>query len=176
MTIVHRLSIPPTAAQAIDRGLSTIDTAYCGTGYRPWTIDYRPSTIDHRPSTIDYRLSTIDYRLSTVPNKNYLYHVKLTATFLLCFMFASSFGATCSDGCCEDEHAHEEYEWVWQVAKDHHEVETCTPFCGCNCCQTLIEHGAFNQPEIKACRPTTTFLSGQPPSLPEYDIWQPPKY
>ena len=102
--------------------------------------------------------------------------MKLTATFLLCFMLASSFGATCSDGCCEDEHAHEEYEWVWQAAEDHHEAETCTPFCGCNCCQTLIEHAALSQPEVKACRPTTTFLSAQPPSLPDYDIWQPPKY
>ena len=88
-------------------------------------------------------------------------------------MFAS-FGTTCTDG-CDDEHELTEYELVYHNADDHH-ADTCSPFCGCSCCQTLsVSTPGLDLIGIDQYHLLVSGLYLSPPDPQVRAIWQPPK-
>ena len=80
----------------------------------------------------------------------------------------------CDDG-CEDESIAEAYEWVVTDADEHH-AETCSPFCGCSCCQSLsLESPDLHQLSVNVFDPSFANATPQMPEDPGHGIWQPPK-
>ena len=100
--------------------------------------------------------------------------MKLVSGLLICFI-VGSFSITCTDGCEEEDQLHEAYEWTMHDA-DEHDVETCSPFCGCSCCQSLSIESPFSDvQEFKAYQPQTERIFQKAPDSPGQQVWQPPR-
>lgn len=80
----------------------------------------------------------------------------------------------CDDG-CEDETLTDTYEWVMTDADEHH-AETCSPFCGCSCCQSLsLGNSSIQLLSINVYNPAHAISASDIPEDPGHPIWQPPK-
>lgn len=91
------------------------------------------------------------------------------------YIFVLSF-APCGDHYdCGEQHNH---EMAVEIHTNHeHEIETCSPFCVCNCCSVLVTPGQvtiFSLVVSSPPKPVSPFTLAAVTKIP-LPIWQPPQ-